>query len=151
MSVDICADKALALGNNTVGYAPGVASGLQHGAAACKIGGFSLRGFSALYAIIDNCNRQYTVKQGDRLRVEKLTTAEGELLNIAKVRLLVDGSDVQIGQPFVAGASVDARVVMHGRGPKIRIIKMKRRKHHRKTQGHRQSFSEIEIEAINVA
>lgn len=104
-----------------------------------------------MYAIIDSCNRQYTVKQGDKLRVEKLPVAEGELLNLDKVRLLVDGSEVQVGRPFVAGASVDARVVTHGRGPKIRVIKMKRRKQYRKTQGHRQHFSEIEIEAINVA
>ncbi len=102
-----------------------------------------------MYAVIKTGGKQYKVAAGDYLKVEKLDGEVGSKVVIDKVVMLADGDDVKIGSPLVAGAKVNATVLSHGRGDKVKIFKFNRRKHYRKTQGHRQSYTEIKIEDIN--
>ncbi|WP_422132925.1 50S ribosomal protein L21 [Endozoicomonas sp. ALD040] len=101
-----------------------------------------------MYAVIKTGGKQYRVAEGTTLKVEKLDVAAGESLDINDVLLVANGEEVKIGAPVVEGAKVTAEVVAHGRGPKIKIIKFKRRKHHRKQMGHRQWFTELKITGI---
>jgi len=103
-----------------------------------------------MYAVIKTGGKQFKVTEGDTLKVEKLSTEVGKVLNLNSVLTLVDGGKVTIGTPIVKGASVDATVISHGRGDKVKIFKMNRRKGYRKSQGHRQSFTEIKIDKIAV-
>lgn len=103
-----------------------------------------------MYAVIKTGGKQFKVTEGDTLKVEKLSTEVGKALNLNSVLTLVDGDKVTIGTPIVKGASVDATVISHGRGDKVKIFKMNRRKGYRKSQGHRQSFTEIKIDKIAV-
>ncbi|OPH37869.1 50S ribosomal protein L21 [Moraxella lacunata] len=102
-----------------------------------------------MYAVIKSGGKQHRVSVGETLRVELLKAEVGATLNIEDVLMVVNGSDVKIGQPVVAGASVVAEVVSHGRGKKVRIVKHRRRKHYHKEQGHRQWYTELKINAIN--
>ncbi|MDH5407112.1 MAG: 50S ribosomal protein L21 [Gammaproteobacteria bacterium] len=102
-----------------------------------------------MYAVIETGGKQYRVSQGQRIRVEKLEADEGASVDLEKVLLVADGEDVKIGKPYLAGGKVTATVKAQGRGDKIRIIKFRRRKHYKKVQGHRQSYTEIEITGIN--
>jgi len=102
-----------------------------------------------MYAVIKTGGKQYKVSAGDYLKVEKLDGDVGSKVVIDKILMLADGDDVTIGSPLVAGAKVNATVLSHGKGDKVMIFKFNRRKHYRKTQGHRQSFTEIKIEDIN--
>ena len=102
-----------------------------------------------MYAVIETGGKQYRVTEGQYLKVEKLGLDEGASLEIDKVLMVANGDDVKIGAPYVAGGKVTATVKSVGRGKKIRIIKFRRRKHSRTTQGHRQSFTEIEITGIS--
>ena len=101
-----------------------------------------------MYAVIKTGGKQYRVEQGDTLRVERLTAAEGEQVEIDDVLLIADGDDIKVGTPKVEGSKVEARVRSHGRGDKIDVIKFRRRKHHQKRTGHRQDFTELEITGI---
>lgn len=101
-----------------------------------------------MYAVIKTGGKQYRVAAGDKLKVEQLTGEVGSELVIDKVLLVADGDNVTIGSPLVQGASVKATVVSHGRHDKVMIFKMRRRKHYRKTQGHRQNYTEIQIQQI---
>ena len=101
-----------------------------------------------MHAVIQTGGKQYRVAQGDKLRVERLDAAEGEQVDLSEVLLVSDGDDVKVGTPRVDGASVQARVVEHGRGKKIEIMKFRRRKHHQKRTGHRQNYTELEITGI---
>lgn len=101
-----------------------------------------------MYAVIKTGGKQYRVAPGERLKVEKLETEVGGTVTLNQVLMVSDGEKTTIGAPIVKGASVKATVVSHGRGDKVMIFKMRRRKHYRKTQGHRQSYTEIKIEAI---
>lgn len=103
-----------------------------------------------MYAVIKTGGKQFKVTEGDTLKVEKLSTEVGKALNLNSVLTLVDGDKVTIGTPVVKGASVDATVISHGKGDKVKIFKMNRRKGYRKSQGHRQSFTEIKIDKIAV-
>lgn len=105
-----------------------------------------------MYAVIVTGGKQYRVKAGQYLKLEKLFIEAGESVEFDKVLMVAAGeNDVQVGAPYLKGCTVQAEVLRHGRGEKIRIIKMKRRKHHRKTLGHRQWFTEVKITAINAA
>ena len=104
-----------------------------------------------MYAVIETGGKQYRVTEGQYLKVEKLGLEEGASLEIDKVLMVANGDDLKIGTPYVAGGKVTAKVKSVGRGKKIRIIKFRRRKHSRTTQGHRQSFTEIEITGISAA
>jgi len=98
-----------------------------------------------LYAVIKTGGKQYRVTSGLKLKVEKLSAEVGSAVTIDQVLMLADGDNVTIGAPLIAGATVQATVVSHGRGDKVMIFKFRRRKHYRKTQGHRQSYTEIQI------
>jgi len=102
-----------------------------------------------MYAVIKTGGKQYKVTAGDKLKVEKLAGEVGSKVVLDKILMLADGDAITIGSPLVAGAKVSATVVSHGRGDKVMIFKFRRRKHYRKTQGHRQSYTEILIEDVN--
>lgn len=102
-----------------------------------------------MYAVIKSGGKQHRVSVGERLKVELLKAEKGATLKIDDVLMVVNGADVTIGQPVVAGASVEAEVIEHGRGKKVRIVKHRRRKHYHKEQGHRQWYTELLIKAIN--
>lgn len=102
-----------------------------------------------MYAVIKTGGKQYRVSQGDRLKVETLAAEAGSEVKLDEVLLIGSGESVTVGAPMVANASVTARVLDHGRGNKVRIIKFRRRKHYRKQQGHRQNYTELEITGIS--
>ncbi|PIE47438.1 MAG: 50S ribosomal protein L21 [Gammaproteobacteria bacterium] len=102
-----------------------------------------------MYAVIKSGGKQHRVSVDETLKVELLKTETGETIKIDEVLMVVDGDNIKIGQPVVEGASVEAEVIEHGRGEKIRIIKHKRRKHYHKEQGHRQWYTLLKIKAIN--
>lgn len=102
-----------------------------------------------MYAVIETGGKQYRVQEGDTLFIEKLDTNAGENFKFDKVLLVSENGDVKVGTPFVEGASVDAKVVEHGKGKKIIVFKFKRKKDYRKKQGHRQPYTKVVIEKIN--
>jgi large subunit ribosomal protein L21 len=101
-----------------------------------------------MYAVVRTGGKQYRVSAGEKLKVEKLPADVGQEILLEEVLLVADGEALRMGTPLVAGAAVKARVLSHGRGEKLRIFKLKRRKHYRKSQGHRQNYTEIEILGI---
>ena len=101
-----------------------------------------------MYAVIKTGGKQYRVSAGEKLRVESLPAEVGAEITLDQVLMVSDGDKVTTGSPIVAGASVKATVVAHGRGEKIRIFKMRRRKHYQKHQGHRQNYTELKIDSI---
>jgi large subunit ribosomal protein L21 len=103
-----------------------------------------------MFAVIKTGGKQYRVVSGDQLKVEKLAGEVGSEIVLDQVLAVGQGTDVALGTPLVAGASVRATVVSHGRHDKVMIFKMRRRKHYKKSQGHRQSYTEIRIEGITV-
>jgi large subunit ribosomal protein L21 len=98
--------------------------------------------------VIKTGGKQYRVSQGDTIEVETLPGEEGADIEILDVLMLADGENVNVGAPFIEGASVQAKILSHGRGPKVKIVKFRRRKHYRKQQGHRQNFTQIQITNI---
>jgi large subunit ribosomal protein L21 len=102
----------------------------------------------AMYAVMKTGGKQYRVSAGEKLKIEQIPAEVGAEIVLDQVLLVADGEAVTLGTPLVAGAQIKARVVSHGRGEKIRIFKMRRRKHYRKSQGHRQNYTEIEILGI---
>jgi large subunit ribosomal protein L21 len=104
-----------------------------------------------MYAVIVSGGKQYRVKEGQKLKLEKLEVETGNSIEFDKVLMYVDGDNTKVGVPYVKGIVVKAEVVSHGRGDKIVIIKMKRRKHHMKRMGHRQDYTEVKITAISAA
>lgn len=101
-----------------------------------------------MYAIIKTGGKQYRVSQGDTITVERLESKVGETVTIDDV-LFVGGDDaIHVGTPRVASASVLGTVVAQARARKVRVFKFKKRKHYRKTRGHRQSFTQLRIESI---
>ena len=102
-----------------------------------------------MYAVIECGCKQHRVEPGEVWLLEKLDASEGETVNFDKVMMIGEGENIQIGTPFVDGGAVTAEVVSHGRGDKITIIKMRRRKHYRRQAGHRQSFTEVKIKEIS--
>ena len=101
-----------------------------------------------MYAVVKTGGKQYRVSAGEKLKVEQITADVGGEIALDQVLLVADGESVMLGTPLVAGATVKAKVIGHGRGDKVRIFKMRRRKHYRKSQGHRQNYTEIEILGI---
>ncbi len=101
-----------------------------------------------MYAVIKSGGKQYRVAAGEKLKIEQLAAAVGAEIVIDQVLMVAAGEKIALGTPLVAGASVTAKVVSHGRGDKVHIFKMRRRKHYRKSQGHRQNYTEIEILGI---
>jgi large subunit ribosomal protein L21 len=101
-----------------------------------------------MYAVIRTGGKQYKVAPGEKLRVEQLPAEVGSEIVLDQVLMVGDGESVRLGAPILAGATVKATVVAHGRGEKLTIFKMKRRKNYRRHQGHRQGFTELKIEGI---
>ena len=102
-----------------------------------------------MYAVIKSGGKQYKVREGDTIRVEKINVEQGGEISLDDVLMVADGDDISIGTPVVAGATVAATVKSHGRGAKIKVVKFRRRKHHRKQMGHRQDYTELEITGIS--
>lgn len=101
-----------------------------------------------MYAVIKTGGKQYRVAAGEKIKVEQIPADIGSEVVLDQVLLVANGDDVTMGTPLVGGATVKAKVISHGRGEKVRIYKMRRRKHYRKSQGHRQNYTEIEILGI---
>jgi large subunit ribosomal protein L21 len=101
-----------------------------------------------MFAVIKTGGKQYRVRTGDCLRVETLPEAVGEQVKLAEVLAVGEGDQVRLGTPLVADATVQATVLSHGRHDKVRIFKMRRRKHFMKHAGHRQNYTEIRIDSI---
>jgi large subunit ribosomal protein L21 len=101
-----------------------------------------------MFAVIKTGGKQYRVAAGDTVRVESLAAEVGAVIDIAQVLAVGEGAEVRVGTPLVAGAQVKATVLAHGRNDKVRIFKMRRRKHYAKTQGHRQNYTEVRIDSI---
>ena len=102
-----------------------------------------------MYAVVKTGGKQYRVSGGQKVKVEQLLVDVGAEITLDQVLAVGEGESVKLGKPLVAGATVTAKVVSHGRGDKVHIFKMRRRKHYRKQQGHRQNYTELEITAIN--
>jgi large subunit ribosomal protein L21 len=102
-----------------------------------------------MYAVIESGGKQHRVEPGEVLRLEKLNVPEGETVSFDNVMMIGEGENIQIGTPFVNGGAVTAEVIAHGRGNKVTIIKMRRRKHYRRQAGHRQYFTEVKIKDIS--
>jgi large subunit ribosomal protein L21 len=102
-----------------------------------------------MYAVVVTGGKQYRVEPGEWLRVEKLEGEEGSAVTLDRVLMIADGDAIKVGAPALAGATVTAEIIGQGRGKKVDIIKFRRRKHHRKHQGHRQAYTEIKITSIN--
>lgn len=101
-----------------------------------------------MYAVVKTGGKQYRVSAGEKLKVEQIPADIGAEIVLSEVLLLANGEDLTLGTPLINGAAVTAKVVSHGRGEKVHIYKMRRRKHYRKSQGHRQNYTEIEIVGI---
>jgi len=101
-----------------------------------------------MYAVIKTGGKQYRVANGDTLKVESLTADVGATVSFDQILMVGEGESVKVGKPLVAGSSVKAEVLAHGRGDKIRIVKHRRRKHYHKEQGHRQNFTQVKITEI---
>ena len=102
-----------------------------------------------MYAVVRTGGKQYRVSGGQKVKVEQLLADVGSEVILDQVLAVGEGESVTLGKPLVAGATVTAKVVAHGRGDKVHIFKMRRRKHYRKQQGHRQNYTELEITGIN--
>ena len=102
-----------------------------------------------MYAVVKTGGKQYRVVIGEKLKVEQIHADIGSQIVLDQVLSVAHSDQVAVGTPLVAGATVTATVVSHGRGEKIRIFKMRRRKHYQKHQGHRQNYTEIRIDAIS--
>ena len=102
-----------------------------------------------MYAIIEIGGKQYTVREGDLLRIEKLGYEPGDRITFDRVLLLSDDDGIKIGEPVVENATVEAKVLLEGKAKKIKVFKMKAKKGYRRTQGHRQPYTKVQIDRIN--
>ena len=102
-----------------------------------------------MYAVIKTGGKQYRVAAGEKIKVEQIAADVGQEIVLDQVLAVGNGADIKVGTPLVSGASVKATVVAHGKHDKIRIFKMRRRKHYQKRQGHRQNYTELQISSIN--
>ncbi|AJC20065.1 50S ribosomal protein L21 [Pandoraea sp. XJJ-1] len=102
-----------------------------------------------MYAVIKTGGKQYKVAAGEKLKVEQIPADIGAEITIDQVLAVGEGESIKFGAPLVSGASVKATVIAQGRHPKVKIFKMRRRKHYQKRQGHRQNYTELRIDSIN--
>jgi len=101
-----------------------------------------------MYAVVKTGGKQYRITPGEKVKVEQIAADVGAEVVLDQVLMVGEGERVRLGQPIVAGATVKATVVSHGRGDKVEIFKMRRRKHYQKHQGHRQNYTELKIDSI---
>lgn len=104
-----------------------------------------------MYAVIATGGKQYRVEEGQVINLEKLDGDVGNAVNFDKILMIVDDNKVNVGKPYIEGAIVSAEVLDHGRDKKVTILKFRRRKHHMKRQGHRQSYTQVKITSIGAA
>ena len=102
-----------------------------------------------MYVVIKTGGKQYKVATGEKIKVEQLAAEVGQEIVIDQVLAVGSGADLKVGAPWVAGATVSAIVLAHGRHDKIRIFKMRRRKHYQKHGGHRQNYTELQIGSVS--
>ena len=102
-----------------------------------------------MYAVIKTGGKQYKVATGEKIKVELLTAEVGQEIVIDQVLAVGSGAELKVGTPMLAGATVSATIVAHGKHDKVRIFKMRRRKHYMRHGGHRQNYTELEIGAVN--
>ena len=104
-----------------------------------------------MYAIIESCGKQYKVAEGDVVFFEKLDVEEGKKVSFDKVVLVSDDKKVEVGAPYVKGVKVEGKVLANGKAKKILVYKYKAKKNYRRTQGHRQPYTKVEITSIKTA
>ena len=102
-----------------------------------------------MYAVVKTGGKQYRVSAGEKLKVEQIPADVGAQITLDQILMVGAGDSVKVGAPLVAGATITATVVAQGRHDKVKIFKMRRRKHYQKHQGHRQNYTELRIDAIN--
>jgi large subunit ribosomal protein L21 len=102
-----------------------------------------------MYAVIKTGGKQYKVAAGERIKVEQIAAEVGQEVMIDQVLAIGDGADLKVGAPLLAGVTVKAKVLSHGLRDKVKIFKMRRRKHYQRHAGHRQPYTEIEIGALS--
>lgn len=103
-----------------------------------------------MYAIIETGGKQYRVSEGSICRVEKLPAEAGTEITFDKVLAVKNGENMEIGKPYLQGAKVSAKVISQGKGKKIIVFKYKPKKNYRKKQGHRQPFTQVLIQKIEL-
>ncbi len=103
-----------------------------------------------MYAVVEIAGSQVKVREGDRIRVSRLKAEAGEKITLDRVLMVSQSGETRVGTPQVHGAAVEASVLGHGRDEKIIVFKMKRRKGYRRKNGHRQPFTELQIDGISV-
>lgn len=103
-----------------------------------------------MQAVIESGNKQYIVKEGDEVLVEKLPKKEGDKINLEDVLLIIDGDKIIVGRPHVKGAKVTANLIAQEKGPKRVIFRYRRREQYKRKVGHRQKFTRIKIDKITV-
>ena len=101
-----------------------------------------------MYAVVKTGGKQYKVAAGQKFKVEQIAADVGQEIVLDQILAVGNGAELLIGAPLVPGAAIKATIVAHGRGDKVRIFKMRRRKHYQKRQGHRQNFTELFIAEI---
>ena len=101
-----------------------------------------------MYAVIRSGGKQYKVGKGETVRLEKLSAEVGATVTFDEVLAVNTGETLELGTPLVESAKVSGKVVQHGRGPKVVVFRFKRRKGYRRKKGHRQDFTEVQIEEI---
>ena len=103
-----------------------------------------------MYAVFKTGGKQYRATQGQKVKLEKINANSGDKVLFTEVLMVGEGSDVEIGTPFLANATVEAKVLEEGKDKKIEVIKFKRRKNYKRTFGHRQCYTLVEITEIKV-
>lgn len=104
-----------------------------------------------MYAVIATGGKQYRVKEGDVILVEKLPASEGDTVEITEVLAVGEAGDIRIGTPLVEGAKVLLKVLGQGKGPKVIVFKYKPKKNYRRKTGHRQPYTKVAVEKIETA
>ncbi len=100
-----------------------------------------------MYAIIATGGKQYRVSEGDTIYIEKLENEAGDIVTFPV--LMLSGETIEVGNPYVEGATVTGKIIRHGKGEKIVILKYKSKKNYRRKAGHRQPFTQVEITGVN--
>lgn len=103
-----------------------------------------------MYAVVATGGKQYKVREGEVLRIEKIPGEIGADVSFDKILMFSDGENVKIGQPVLDDVAVNGRIVSQGKAKKIIVFKYKRRKRYRRKQGHRQQFTAVQIDNIQV-
>lgn len=102
-----------------------------------------------MYAVFKTGGKQYRAAKGDKLKIEKLDAAEGDSIAFDEVLLVGEGDSVKVGAPLVSGGKVEAKVLAQAKDKKVEVIKFRRRQNYRRTKGHRQPFTLVEITGIS--